>query len=50
LGVPAQECLFIDDFEHNCEAARAVGMSAVVYRDLEQAVTEIRAALGNGAV
>jgi putative hydrolase of the HAD superfamily len=50
LGMAAEECLFIDDFEHNCEAARAVGMSAVVYRDLEQAVAEIRAALGNGAV
>ena len=46
LGVRAQECLFVDDFEHNCEAARAVGMTAVVYRDAEQATTEIHAALG----
>jgi putative hydrolase of the HAD superfamily len=50
LGVPAAQCLFIDDFEHNCEAARAIGMSTVVYRNLEQAVSEIRAALGDGAI
>ena len=49
LGVPAEECLFIDDFEHNCDAARAVGMRAVVYRDVEQAIAEIRAALADGA-
>jgi putative hydrolase of the HAD superfamily len=45
LGVPAHECLFVDDFEHNCEAARDAGMTAVVYREPEQAVAEIRAAL-----
>ena len=49
LGVAAEECLFIDDVEHNCDAARSVGMSAVVYRDPEQAVSEIRAALVDGA-
>jgi putative hydrolase of the HAD superfamily len=49
LGVPAEECLFIDDFERNCDGARAVGMHAVVYRDAEQAVLEIRAALADGA-
>jgi len=46
LGVSARECLFVDDFEHNCDAARAVGMTAVVYRDAEQATAEIHAALG----
>jgi putative hydrolase of the HAD superfamily len=49
LGVAAEECLFIDDFERNCVAARTIGMSAVVYRDPEQAVSEIRAALVDGA-
>lgn len=49
LGVVAKECLFIDDVERNCDAARSVGMSAVVYRDPEQAVSEIRAALLDGA-
>jgi putative hydrolase of the HAD superfamily len=47
LGVAAGECLFVDDVERNCEAARSGGMSAVVYRDAEQAIAEIRAALGS---
>jgi HAD superfamily hydrolase (TIGR01509 family) len=29
LGVAARECLFVDDREPNCEAARGVGMAAV---------------------
>lgn len=45
LGVPAAQCLFVDDVEDNCVAARAAGMTAVVYRDGEQAIAEIRAAL-----
>ncbi len=28
IGLPAQDCFFIDDQPHNVEAARAVGMSA----------------------
>ena len=48
LEVSAEECVFIDDFEHNCDGARAVGMSAVVYRELKQAIPEIRAVLGDG--
>lgn len=48
LGVPAEECLFVDDREDNCDGAVAVGMTAVRYRDVEQAVGEIRAALERG--
>ena len=47
LGVPAQACLFVDDFEHNCAAAREAGMSAVVYRSPAQASAEIRAHLAS---
>ena len=50
LGVPAQECLFIDDIEVNCVAARAAGMASVVFRDTDQAIVEIRAALAGGLV
>ncbi len=42
---PAEECLFIDDTDVNCDAARELGMSAVHYRDNDQAIGEIRAAL-----
>jgi putative hydrolase of the HAD superfamily len=45
LGVPAPACLFVDDLEPNCAAARKAGMRAIVYRDPEQAEREIRAAL-----
>jgi epoxide hydrolase-like predicted phosphatase len=44
-GVAAQECLFIDDTDVNCDAAGALGMSAVHYRDNDQAIGEIRDAL-----
>ena len=43
------ECLFIDDFEVNCEAARELGMDAVRFSANEQAIGEIRAALGTAA-
>jgi putative hydrolase of the HAD superfamily len=45
LGLPAAACLFVDDTEVNCEAARALGMSAVHFRDTEQALTQMAAAL-----
>jgi epoxide hydrolase-like predicted phosphatase len=44
-GVAAGECLFIDDVEANCEAARGLGMAAVQYREPEQAIAAVRAAL-----
>ena len=44
-GVAAEVCLFIDDIEHNVDAARELGMTAVHYRDNEQAIAEIRAAV-----
>ena len=45
LGLPASECLFVDDTDVNCDAARALGMTAVHFRDTEQALAEIDAAL-----
>ena len=46
IGMPAGACLFIDDLQPNIEGAEAAGMSAVHFRDNEQAITESRAALG----
>src|SRR5215218_3790537 len=46
IGLPAEACLFIDDLQPNIEGAEAAGMSAVHFRDNEQAIAEIRAALG----
>ncbi len=48
VGVAAGACLFVDDVEVNCEGARRAGMTAVHFRDNEQAIAEIRATLGVG--
>jgi putative hydrolase of the HAD superfamily len=45
IGMPAEACLFIDDLQPNIEGAEAAGMKAVHFRDNEQAMSEIRAAL-----
>ena len=46
LGVSAEECVFVDDLEINCEAARELGMAAVRFADSAQAIAELRSALG----
>lgn len=46
IGMPAAACLFVDDLQPNIEGAEAAGMNAVHFRDNEQAIAEIRAALG----
>jgi putative hydrolase of the HAD superfamily len=43
--VAASECLFIDDTEANCDAATALGIRAVHFRDNDQAIPQIRSAL-----
>jgi putative hydrolase of the HAD superfamily len=45
MGVPAEECLFVDDIDVNCDTARELGMSAVHYQYNDQAIAEIREAL-----
>jgi epoxide hydrolase-like predicted phosphatase len=42
----AAECVFLDDLEVNCEAARALGMTAVRYDDPGQAIAALESALG----
>jgi putative hydrolase of the HAD superfamily len=44
-GITGEECVFLDDLDVNCEAARTLGMVAVQYREPQQAITEIEAAL-----
>ncbi len=45
IGIAPQACLFIDDVQVNCEGAERAGINAVHFRDNEQAIPEIRAAL-----
>jgi epoxide hydrolase-like predicted phosphatase len=44
-GLRAEECVFVDDIDVNCEAARELGMKAVRFVDAEQAIAEIQALL-----
>lgn len=45
LRLPAEACLFVDDLEVNCDAARELGFTAVQYKDADQAIADVRAAL-----
>jgi len=47
-GLRPEDCVFVDDIAINCDAAREVGMTAVVFETTEQAVAEIEAALAGG--
>jgi putative hydrolase of the HAD superfamily len=49
LGLTPGECVFIDDQIKHCEGARAVGMPAIIYKDLEQMKTELEKALAGGS-
>ncbi|HLM09547.1 MAG TPA: HAD family phosphatase [Thermoleophilaceae bacterium] len=44
-SVTAADCVFVDDLELNCEAARALGMHAIRFVSAEQAIPLIRSAL-----
>jgi HAD superfamily hydrolase (TIGR01509 family) len=41
LGVRLEECVFTDDKLEFCEAARGVGMQAILYENLEQFRTDL---------
>jgi epoxide hydrolase-like predicted phosphatase len=48
-GIRAEECVFVDDVDVNCDAARELGMVAVHYVSPEQAIAEIEAAVSGSA-
>ena len=50
LGTEAPSALIVDDIELNCDAARELGMSAVWFRETEQAIEEVEAALARDRV
>ena len=47
-GITAADCVFIDDIDVNCDAARSLGMAAVQFRSTEQAIAEVQAVLDGG--
>ena len=44
-GVSPEDCVFIDDIDVNCNAARALGMTAVQFVTTDQAIADVEAAL-----
>ena len=44
-GARPEQCVFVDDTEVNCEAAAALGMRAVRFRDADQAMAELEGIL-----
>lgn len=38
VGVPPQECVFLDDLAENVEGARAVGMTAIHHRSADETI------------
>jgi putative hydrolase of the HAD superfamily len=43
VGLPAGECVFIDDIEHNVTAATGVGMKAIHHTSVDTTLAELRA-------
>lgn len=41
VGLPPQECVFVDDLRENCSGAEAVGMTAVLHRGAESTIAEL---------
>jgi putative hydrolase of the HAD superfamily len=41
IGVPADECVFVDDLRENCAGAEAVGMTAILHRGPESTLPEL---------
>jgi epoxide hydrolase-like predicted phosphatase len=46
VGVPPEECVFVDDLRENCDGAEAVGMTAVLHRGADTTVPELERLLG----
>lgn len=42
LGVQPSECVFIDDQARFCEAAKTIGMQAVVFEDTKQCIADVQ--------
>jgi putative hydrolase of the HAD superfamily len=46
IGVPPEECVFVDDLRENCAGAEAVGMTPVLHRGSEGTLPELERLLG----
>ena len=46
LGLPGEECVFIDDIEANIQAAGALGIIGIHHRDADTTIAELESVLG----
>ena len=46
LAVEPDQCVFVDDLRENCAGAEAVGMSAILHRDVADTVARMEELLG----
>jgi putative hydrolase of the HAD superfamily len=46
IGVPASECVFVDDLRENCAGAEAVGMTAILHRGADSTLPRLEELLG----
>jgi putative hydrolase of the HAD superfamily len=46
VGVPPEECVFVDDLRENCAGAEAVGMTAILHRGPDSTLPELERLLG----
>jgi epoxide hydrolase-like predicted phosphatase len=46
VGLPAADCVFVDDLRQNCAGAEAVGMTAVLHRGAETTLPRLEELLG----
>jgi epoxide hydrolase-like predicted phosphatase len=46
IGLPPEECVFVDDLRENCEGAEAVGMTAVLHRGADSTLPRLEELLG----
>ena len=46
IGVPPEECVFVDDLAQNVEGAKAVGMEGIVHRSAEFTIPKLEELLG----
>jgi putative hydrolase of the HAD superfamily len=46
IGVPPEECVFVDDLRENCAGAEEVGMTAILHRGPDSTLPELERLLG----
>ena len=41
VGLPPEECVFVDDLKENCDGAEAIGMKAILHRGADTTIPEL---------